>query len=75
MLVNGTARETPVGPPWITTSSGYLRDGSKSAGLCRTPSIVAPSWLFHDTSSSVLGRPARGLRVHVREFFRLRASG
>ena len=28
--------------------------GSKSAGLCRTPSIVAPSWLFHDTTSSVL---------------------
>src|SRR5262249_56428526 len=48
------ARETPVGPPWITTSSQYLRDGVKSTGLWRTPSIVAPSWLFHDTISSVL---------------------
>src|SRR2546425_12707443 len=38
----------------MTTSSGYLRDGSKSNGLCSTPSIVAPSWLFHDTTSSVL---------------------
>src|SRR6185295_14103720 len=52
-LVNGIARDTPVGPPWMTTSSGYLRDGSKSIGLCRTPSIVAPSWLFHETTSSV----------------------
>src|SRR5580765_3529132 len=48
------ARDTPVGPPWITTSNGYFFDASKSAGLCRTPSIVAPSWLFHDTTSSVL---------------------
>src|SRR5215470_15589984 len=38
----------------MTTSSGYLRDGSKSTGLCRTPSMVAPSWLFHETTSSVL---------------------
>src|SRR6266850_4129053 len=38
----------------MTTSSGYLRDRSKSNGLCSTPSIVAPSWLFHDTTSSVL---------------------
>src|SRR5262245_23959725 len=48
------ARDTPVGPPWITTSSGYLRDGSKSSGLCSTPSIAVPSWLFHDTISRVL---------------------
>ena len=54
MLVNGTARETPVGPPWITTSSGYFFAGSKSIGLWSTPSIVAPSWLFHETTSSVL---------------------
>src|SRR5258705_8627514 len=53
-LVNGTARDTPVGPPWITTSSGYLRAGLKSTGLWRIPSIVATSWLFHDTTSSVL---------------------
>src|SRR5215217_1472101 len=53
VLVSGTDRETPVGPPWITTSRGYLRDGSKSAGLCRTPSMAAPSWLFHDTTSRV----------------------
>src|SRR6185503_194975 len=38
----------------MTISSGYLRDGSKSTGLCSTPSIVAPSWLFHETTSSVL---------------------
>src|SRR5438445_692304 len=38
----------------MTTSSGYLRAGLKSTGLWRTPSIVAPSWLFHDTTSSVL---------------------
>src|SRR6186713_1713299 len=38
----------------MTTSSGYLREGSKSNGLCSTPSIVAPSWLFHETISSVL---------------------
>src|SRR6266571_6683572 len=37
----------------MTTSSGYLRDGSKSIGLCRTPPIAAPSWLFHETTSSV----------------------
>ena len=36
----------------MTTSSGYLREGSKSAGLCSTPSIAAPSWLFHETTSS-----------------------
>src|SRR6185503_20320972 len=54
VLVSGTARDTPVGPPWMTMSSGYLRDGSKSAGLWRTPSIAAPSWLFHETTSSVL---------------------
>jgi hypothetical protein len=54
VLVNGTARETPVGPPWMTTSNGYLRVGSKSSGLCSTPSIVVPSWLFHDTTSSAL---------------------
>src|SRR5438552_14486051 len=51
----------PVGPPWMTTSSGYLRGSlvraelaPPSTGLCRTPSIVVPSWLFHDTTSSVL---------------------
>src|SRR5262245_63626067 len=38
----------------MTTSSGYLRDGLKSSGLCSTPSIVTPSWLFHETTSSVL---------------------
>src|SRR6185369_11443177 len=49
----------PVGPPWMTTSRGYFFAGSKSAGLCSTPSIVAPSWLFHDTTSSVpAGQPA-----------------
>src|SRR6185436_8119625 len=53
-LVNGMARDTPVGPPWMTMSSGYLRDGSKFDGLCSTPSIVAPSWLFHEMTSSVL---------------------
>src|SRR6185503_20604018 len=54
VLVSGTARDTPVGPPWMTMSSGYLRDGSKSAGLWRTPSIAAPSWLFHETTSRML---------------------
>src|SRR6185295_12067933 len=53
-LVKGMARDTPVGPPWMTMSRGYLRAGSKSAGLCRTPSIVAPSWLVHETTSRVL---------------------
>src|SRR6185503_7866223 len=43
----------PVGPPWMTISSGYLRDGSKSAGLCSTPSMAAPSWLFQETISRV----------------------
>src|SRR3954451_21419680 len=38
----------------MTTSSGYFRAGSKLDGLWRTPSIVTPSWLFHDTTSSVL---------------------
>ena len=33
---------------------GYLRAGSKLSGLWRTPSMAAPSWLFHDTTSSVL---------------------
>ena len=35
----------------MTTSSGYLRDGSKSAGLIRMPSIAAPSFDFHCTTS------------------------
>src|SRR3954451_2344307 len=38
----------------MTTSSGYFRAGSKLDGLWRTPSIATPSWLFHDTTSSVL---------------------
>src|SRR5258706_15949831 len=38
----------------MTTSSGYLRAGSKASCLCRTPSTIAPSWLFHDTTSSAL---------------------
>src|SRR5947209_5837238 len=38
----------------MTTSSGYVRAGSKSFGLCRMPPIAAPSWLFHETTSSVL---------------------
>ena len=38
----------------MTTSSGYFRPAAKSGGLCRTPSIVAPSWLFHDTTSRVV---------------------
>src|SRR2546422_2049801 len=38
----------------MTTSSGYLRRASKSAGLCSTPSIVVPSWLFHETTSREL---------------------
>src|SRR5947207_12374274 len=53
-LVYGMGLETPVGPPWMTTSSGYLRAASKSAGLCSTPSTVVPSWLFHEITSRVL---------------------
>ena len=34
--------------------AGVLREESKSAGLWRMPSIAAPSWLFHETTSSVL---------------------
>ena len=52
VLLNGVGRDTPVGPPCITTSSGYRLPVSNPAGLCRTPSIVAPSRLFHDTTSS-----------------------
>src|SRR6185295_2189317 len=44
----------PVGPPWMMTRSGYFLPGWKPIGLWRTPSIVAPSWLFHDTTSSAL---------------------
>src|SRR5438094_4739408 len=55
-LVNGTALDTPVGPPWMTTSSGYFLVASKSSGLCSTPSMVVPSWLFHETISSALVR-------------------
>src|SRR6187431_2872897 len=47
-------REIPVGPPWMTTRSGYFFPAWNPIGLCRTPSIVAPSWLFHDTTSSAL---------------------
>ena len=43
----------PVGPPWITTNNGYFFAGSKSFGRLRTPSIVAPSVLFHDTTSEI----------------------
>ena len=28
-------REVPVGPPWITTRSGYLRPGSMVSGVCQ----------------------------------------
>src|SRR5580765_820394 len=41
----------PVGPPCVTTSSGYFFEGEKSFGLTRTPSIAAPSLLVHDTTS------------------------
>ena len=34
-------------------SSAYFFEGSKSAGLINTPSIIAPSWLFHEMSSRV----------------------
>ena len=34
-------------------SSGYFFDGSKSAGLISTPSIAAPSLLFHEITSRV----------------------
>src|SRR5262245_34820173 len=53
VLEYATGREVPVGPPWITTSSGYFLPGTNPTGLCRTPSIVVPSWLFHDTTSMV----------------------
>ena len=43
----------PVGPPWMSTSSGYCRSGSNPAGLCSTPSIVVPSVLVHETTSLV----------------------
>jgi hypothetical protein len=42
----------------MTTNSGYFRLGSNPAGLCSTPSIVAPSRLFHDTISALpTGQP------------------
>src|ERR1041385_4977946 len=61
-------RDTPVGPPWMTTSSGYFLDGSKCAGLCSTPSMGMPSLLFQETSSTL---PSSGeLRRHVGELAR-----
>src|SRR4029077_12793971 len=59
VLEYALGRETPVGPPWITTRSGYLRPAWKPTGLCRPPSTSAPSWLFHEiTSSALAGQPA-----------------
>src|SRR5436190_6891099 len=55
----------------MTTRSGYFFAASKSAGLCRTPSIAAPSWLFQETTSSVL---AAQLRVCALKSVSLRAS-
>ena len=37
----------------MTQSRAYFLAGSKSAGLTRTPSIVAPSLLFQETTSRV----------------------
>jgi len=44
---------TPVGPPWITTNSGYFFEASKSARLIRMLSIVVPSLDFHCRTSRV----------------------
>src|SRR5579864_1177328 len=68
--VNGIARETPVGPPCTTTSSGYLMAGLKSAGLCNTPSMAAPSLLVQLTTSSV---PLRQPDVCAFRFVSVRA--
>src|SRR6476660_2061001 len=54
VLENAVGRDVPVGPPWMTTRSGYFFPAWKPIGLCRTPSMVAPSWLFHETTSSAL---------------------
>src|SRR4029079_7531141 len=37
----------------MTVNSAYFFAGSKSAGLIRMPSIVAPSWLFQEITSRV----------------------
>src|ERR1700682_945701 len=50
----------PVGPPWITHSSGYFFDGSRFAGLISTPSIVAPSLDFQLMTSRL---PSCQLRI------------
>ena len=60
------------GPPWITTSSGYLRDGSKSDRLVqhafdRRAVLALPR---HDFERA--RRPVRGLRVHVGELSGIR---
>ena len=54
MLVNGTARDDPGRPAVNHDEQRILARASKSIGLCNTPSIVVPSWLFHATTSRVL---------------------
>jgi hypothetical protein len=51
VLEYAVGRDVPVGPPWITTSSGYFFPDAKPDGLCSTPSTKVPSWLFHETVS------------------------
>src|SRR4026209_1520054 len=51
VLLYGVGRETPVGPPWITTISGYFLPASKPIGFCSTPSMRAPSLLVQETTS------------------------
>ena len=66
----------PVGPPWITTSSGYRFPAWKPTGLCRTPSIAAPSWLFQVMSSGVrCGHDATCADMAVNCFAAIVASG
>ena len=42
-----------MGPPWMMTRSGEGDPGFQPAGFRKTPSITAPSELFHDTTSLV----------------------
>jgi hypothetical protein len=58
----------------MTTSSGYFRPATNPDGLCRTPSIAAPSRLVHDTTSIALFVQAAVCAVRSVSFFGLSAG-
>ena len=63
MLLNGIGRETPVGPPWITTSSGYFRAGWKSDRLVQHAFDRRAVLALPGDDLERRGRPAGGLRA------------